>query len=382
MFRSLNLRSIFATGLGILLSFCAVVSTRAQSTSQEYPTPVITNEISGTIKARDVGDGRLTTYFYTFNGSQGDMFINVVTKNFNGDIDIFNAEGLRPMTKMVIYAEANENETGRVIYLRKPEKLILRVEGRTPGDEPATFKIKFAGSFVASAETEREQPKWPEITAANESGIRVNTVGTIIEVIPKATPTPVETVAQIDEREEKVDEAAEAAKPAGEPAEEKKETDEKAEEANRKVEVVVTDNLPPKRDIATPRRTTVRSSRRRTRRPPVAKPAEEKKEETVAEAEKPAVDSPEKKEPGVAEAEKPTAEAKTTTRKSRAAKPKAPDPMANIRFIILLKDGGKIERPMSEVMRFSVDRGILTIIYKNGRIGRHSMLDVAKVTIE
>ncbi len=361
----------------------------AQSTSQEYPTPVSTNEISGTIRARDIGDARVTSYFYTFDGSQGDMFINVVTKNFNGDIDIFNAEGLQPMTKMVIYADVAENETGRVIYLRKPERLILRVEGRTPNDDAASFKIKFAGSFVAVADTGTEQLKLPEIKAGNESGIRVNSVGTILEVIPKATPTPAETVAQIDEREESADEPTEAVKPTGEPAE-KSETDEKAEaaanESDRKVEVVVTDNLPPKKEIITPRRMTARSARRRTRRPPVAndvdKPVDDKKEEVAAEAAKPADESPEKKEEPVNEAVEPAAEIKPTTRRTRTAKPKAPDPMANIRLVIMLKDGGKIERPMSEVMRFSVDRGILTIIYKNGRIGRHSMLDVAKVTIE
>lgn len=346
----------------------------AQSTSQDYPTPVSTNEISGTIKARDIGDARVTTYFYTFDGSQGDMFINVVTKNFNGDIDIFNAEGLRPMTKMVIYAGVAEHETGRVIYFRKPEKLILRVEGRTPNDEAATFRIKFAGSFVAVADTGREQPALPEVKAANESGIRVNSVGTILEVIPKATPTPVETVAQAEPTKED-------APPVPERADnEAKEIEPAASEPERKTEVVVTDNLPPKKEITTPRRAPARrTTRRRSRRPPAVKTAEKPKDEKQDAA---AEDVPSEAKPDAAlEAEKTAAEAKPSTRPSRAAA-KGADPMANIRLVIMLKDGGKIERPMSEVNRFSVDRGILTIIFKNGRIGRHSMLDVARVTIE
>ena len=64
----------------------------AQSTDANFPTNLTTNEIVGTIRARDVGDSRLTSYYYTFDGGQGDMFINVVTRNFAGDIDVFAAE--------------------------------------------------------------------------------------------------------------------------------------------------------------------------------------------------------------------------------------------------------------------------------------------------
>src|SRR5688500_10238111 len=135
-----------------------------QSTSQNFPTPITSNEISGAIKARDVGDSRLTSYFYTFNSNQGDVFINIVTKNLNGDIDVFNAANLNPLTKIVVYADSSQNETGRVIYLRKPEKLILRIQGRTPNDEPAIYTIKFAGSFQpAQAVAESEQSKLPEV---------------------------------------------------------------------------------------------------------------------------------------------------------------------------------------------------------------------------
>src|SRR6266568_8828927 len=111
MLRSWASRSIIIAAFVL----CVVVPGFGQSSNQSYPTPVTTNEVNGIIKARDVGDARVTSYFYTFNGEQGDMFVNVVSKNFNGDIDIFIAEGLRPLSKIVVYADTSENETGRVI---------------------------------------------------------------------------------------------------------------------------------------------------------------------------------------------------------------------------------------------------------------------------
>lgn len=138
--------------LSLVVVLFAAASIFAQSTDQNFPTPVTTNEINGQIRARDVGDPRLTRYYYVFDGGQGDIFVNVVTKNFAGDIDVFTSETLRPMTKMVIYPDAAAtNETGRLIYLRKGERLLLRVEGRSPNDDAAIFRIKFGGSFVAMA---------------------------------------------------------------------------------------------------------------------------------------------------------------------------------------------------------------------------------------
>jgi hypothetical protein len=37
---------------------------------------------------------------------------------------------------------------------------------------------------------------------------------------------------------------------------------------------------------------------------------------------------------------------------------------------------------MNEVLRFSVDKGVLTVISRDGSIGRYSILDVEKVTIQ
>ena len=151
---------------GSLLVFATALSLVAagQSTDQNYPTPITTNEINGTIKARDIGDSRLTRFYYAFDGGQGDIFINVVAKNFSGDIDIFTADTLNPLTKMVFQPDGGLSETGRLVYLRKAARLILRVEGRSPNDDPASFRIKFAGSFVAlKASDGVVEPALPQI---------------------------------------------------------------------------------------------------------------------------------------------------------------------------------------------------------------------------
>src|SRR5688572_6727147 len=113
MFRSVV--KIVVVMLALLASLAV-----AQSTDQSFPSPVTSNELSGQINSRDVGDARLTTYYYIFDAGQGDLFVNFLTRNFTGDIDIFIQEGLRPLSKIVTYADLAETETGRVLYLRKP----------------------------------------------------------------------------------------------------------------------------------------------------------------------------------------------------------------------------------------------------------------------
>src|ERR1041384_8692970 len=80
-----------------ILVGCGGTTAHSQSTDQGFPTAVTDNQLSGMIKARDIGDARLTTYFFTFNARQGDLFINLVTKNLNGSVYIFIADGLRPL---------------------------------------------------------------------------------------------------------------------------------------------------------------------------------------------------------------------------------------------------------------------------------------------
>src|SRR3954465_6888113 len=143
-----SIRSVGAVfwtiAIGFALSLGAGVCF-GQSNDVSFPTALTENEIVGQIKARDIGDPRSTTYYFTFNGRQGDLFVNVVTKNLNGSVDIFSVDGMRPFANILVYADVLQSETGRVLYLRKPEKLILRIQGRSPNDDPADFQIKFAG---------------------------------------------------------------------------------------------------------------------------------------------------------------------------------------------------------------------------------------------
>ena len=56
--------------------------------------------------------------------------------------------------------------------------------------------------------------------------------------------------------------------------------------------------------------------------------------------------------------------------------------MAGINLVIHFKDGSRIDRPMTDVLRFAVERAVLTVISKNGTIGRYNMIDVSRVSIE
>ena len=310
---------IFSLALGVLI---LVAAGCAQSRDQNFPTAIAANEISGTVNARDIGDSRVTSYYYAFQGNQGDVFINVVTKNLTGDIDIFTQDGLKTLTKIIVFADPGLNETGRLIYLRKEEKLLLRIQGRTPNDDPATFKIKFGGSFVAIKGAKEEAAPTIE-PAADKSQTVVNSVGTIVEIKPKSQPLKELPQTAKEAEIKKVEKTAKAA-----------EVKEKSapSTAPKKPEVVIgelSEELP-----KTAKKTNSKS-----------------------------VDPP-----------------KATTKPAREEK--KPDPLASIRLLIQMKDGSVIERPMSEVLKFSVDKGVLTVISKSGSISKFSIFDVEKVTIE
>lgn len=359
----MKIRTWSKISLPVLLILAASVGIFGQSTSQEYPTAIVTNEISGTVKARDIGDSRLTTYYYALNGDQGDLFLNLVTKNFTGDIDVFTVNGLRPMTKIVVYADATEVETGRAIYLRKPEKLILRVQGRTPNDEAATFRLKFAGSFVAAkADDLQAEPEVPRVSTTANGAVRVNSVGTIIPSPPRAVEPVAEKSDAVAEPRPEAEETSKVASP-----------DDTIDAAPKKESrVLVTDALKktePEKGAAR------RSSAPRTR------PAKPPKPETSAKAEPVETISATQPE----KTTEPPSRTLSNNRRSRTPKKMpepVPDPLASISLIIQLKDGNSIEKKMNEVFKFSVDKGVLTVILKDGAISRYPIVDVAKVTIE
>lgn len=282
----------------------------AQSRDVNMPTPIRNDRFDVTIDPRPIGDPRLTTYYFTFGGSQGDVFLNTKATNFNGDVDVFIAGSLRPLAKMVFYADSGEFETGRVIYLRKSENLILRVEGRTPNDTQAKIEIRFAGSFVASTaadapEEVRLTERVPEPVAKAEPSPKPD----VSTPLPRPTPRQTAPVATM-----------------------------------RKPEVVVTETKPPT------------ASKQTSDAAIPAKPVQQ-----------------------------PKSAAKTPAPRTSASKvPIAPpaDPMALLRLVVMFKDGTKIERPMTEVIRFGIENSVLTIVAKNGSIGRYNMASVTSVTVQ
>lgn len=326
---------------GVLYFAFAVTAISAQSASIEFPTPITAAEISGRIAARDIGDSRLTTHYYTFNGTQGDIFISIETANLNGDIDIYYAENLRPLTKISVYSDSTASITQREIYLRKPEKLILRVEGRSTGDDAATYSIKFRGSFQAAVAGSQEQPETPEIKGNTDSDVRVNSVGTIIEIKPKPAPAPKQTVAAIDRRSRTV----RTPKPISTGKNDSRSAEDSEAESNK---AVVTSDLPDE--------TAATTTRVRKGAPP----------KTIA------------RRPKTTAARKPAPPKSAAITKNE----ELTKALENVRLIVSFKDGTQLERPMNEILRVNVDRGILTVIEKGGRIGRYSIIDIAKMAIE
>ncbi|MGI9035023.1 MAG: cell envelope integrity protein TolA [Pyrinomonadaceae bacterium] len=315
----------------------AIISLKAQSTSADFPTPVTTNEISGSIKARDIGDARLTSYYYVFNGAQGDVFINVESNNFNGDIDVFAAEDLRPLSKIRLFADASPTETGRIVYLRQPLELILRVEGRTPDDNPATFRIKFAGSFAAyQGDAENAAPAAPEVKTAEEGAVKVNSVGTIIA---EKKETKASDENQIAEKEQPP-KAAEPEKTAEESKMQKSITENATAENKNE-----SDNEKPAKT-----ETETKSNVVKNKRPPRKSP-------------------------------KPV-KSKSPSETTESEIPPPANPLENVHLIVLMKDGEKIEYPMTEVFRFSLNNNVLTIVLKDGKIERRSILDIQKFSVE
>ena len=327
----------------VLLLAAFTGSAWAQSTDVAWPSPVRTNEVVGTITARDLGDPRLTDHFYAFTGTPGDVLITVDSRNLNGDIDVFTFSGLRPLLKFTVYAGSSSPIT-KSIYLRKQEDLILRVEGRTPNDDDAVYKVRFGGAFepITSgplAEHEDATQLETAVAASVKGGRRVSSVGARIEEprtevaeAPLPEPTPVESS----------EAKAAAAKP------------------------------------------TSRSSR--TRRPAArrTRPAEPAKpEETAAKSkteDKPPAENTENEPKTPAKVRRPT---RRSASARAAAKPTAPQEPEDSgpRLIIETSDGTLVDRYMSTVRRVTVENGQVVVVGKDGKIQRIPLASVVRMTI-
>lgn len=344
--------------LACSLCFCFSAFAAAQSTDQNSPTPITANQISGIIKARDVGDSRMTSYYYLFTGDRGDVFVNVVSSNINGTIDIFTQIGLKPRTKITLFADSPESETGRVVYMRAAEKLILRIQGRTPNDDPGTFQLKFAGSFLAEAPTDEDFDD-PRVAARDNGSVEVNSVGTIISR-PKEKP---ETAKSSDVRTDGdfVKSIEVPLKIAGDSSDRPKNDQQAAvpdEKEGRAAELPIKidpeepveslDDIPAETSIANASsdELTIEISDEKPRRSALV---------TISRV-------PDENE----DAEEPSLEQK----------------LANVQLRIILKGGGTFSRPMNEVLSVNVIKGVLTVVTNDGRIQEFSILEIEKMTIE
>jgi len=312
----------------------AVLAASAQSTNIEFPTPVTSGEISGEIIARDIGDPRLTRYFYLLTGTPGDLFLTVESNNLNGDVDLFTAGTLRPLVKLSMYAGLSTSSTSKSIYLRRRETLILRVEARSANDDPGRYRIRFSGGFEPLAET-TPAPENVEPTVSTSSrdknARRVNSAGARVNEEPPAvasaeleTLSPATTVRDEEEAAASKTEATEPAKPA--PAR-------------------------PTRTTRTGRTRTPRS----TRRTPGT---------TAKKTEPPAATT------------NTTPESSSTTSPARTETPVGP------RLIIETTDGMRVERYMSQVRRMTVEKGLLIVVTNDGKIERRAMSNILRVAIE
>ena len=345
-----NLRKLVLLALAAGTLSIAAQTGFSQSSDQHLPTPVLANEINGKINALDLGDARLTRHFYAFEGTPGDLLVTIDSRNLNGDVDVFTAVSFRPLMKTSLYASTQTPEVTKGIYLRARQILILRIEARTPSDEPGTYRIRFGGTFerfsggIPVAETTNAEA---EETSDKGGANRLSSVGATI-------PRPVTET-----------ETAEL-KPSTETTAEKKEEPETAKKTATET--------PPAR------RTTNRNTRRGTRPAAVkttpAKTTPAKKTEAAkTEAETPKTETSKPAEERLAEIEK-AAESKVEE------KPKAQEVPAGARLIIEEKDGTRIDRPMSSVRRVVIEGNMIVIVLKTGRTERIPMSDVARMAIE
>ncbi len=326
----------------LLTVFASAVA--AQSTDVAWPSPVRTNEVRAAIPARDLGDPRVTDHFYAFTATPGDLLITVDSRNLNGDIDVFTSSGLRPLLKFTVYA-GNSAPITKSLYLRAQQDLILRVEGRTPNDDEATYRLHFGGAFepITSgplAEHEDAAQAATSASASSKGGRRVSSVGARIEEPPSEvveTPQPQPTPNAATEPATKTT----AAK-------------------------TPTRNARTRRPVA-----------RRTR--PVVAP---KADETTATSET-------EKKPTAEGTETPAAGTRAT-RKGRARSPAKPATaevpaqdaeQSGPRLIIETSDGTLVNRSMAGVRRVTVENGQVVVVGMDGKIKRIPLASVVRMTI-
>jgi hypothetical protein len=347
-----------------LCLFCVSRIASGQSTDIGVPAVVSTNEVLGSIAARDIGDPRLTNHYYVFIGTPGDLLITIDSRNLNGDVDVFTLSGLRPLLKLTVYA-SNSSSVTKSMYLRKRERLILRIEGRSPNDDEGTYRLYFGGSFepiineppVAGKLAEHVAPATePTIPGrSGKKGRRVSSVGARIEEPPSA-------------------EVAAAPTPEPSPVE----SPQPAETKTERPKAVATPSEVTKAEVTKAPARTARGRRLPGRRTPAPVPRKEESAKRETESTSPV----EKTE---AEAKPPPARRgssrRNTTARSVAKPPPEPEPESGPRLTIETNDGTLINRYMSSIRRVVIENGQVVVTGKDGKIDRVPLASVVRMSI-
>ena len=360
-------RALFVCASACLLAL-AHGAARAQSGDLGYPTPIFSNEITGRIAPRDIGDPRHTRHYYIFRGTEGDISVTLESAELSGDVDLFTAGTLRPLLKLTIYG--GPTAATKSVYLRREETLVLRVQARAAGEAEGTYRIRLGGSFAPAPAglAEAPAPAVPEASASEPGTRRVTATGARIdEPAPpaaEASAEPTPTPAEGERAEESAPAArreaprsgrrargaanrrrgrAEPAAPA-EPAREGETTERSAEAA---------ETTPPAE--ARPEETTPAPATTRTRRPsPRRNRARPPRRTTPRES----AEQPEDAAP--------------------AATPEAP----GRRLVIVTKDGETLERDMRTVRRVTIENNQIVVVTRDGKVIRHPLSNVARMAIE
>lgn len=354
MRQAITVRTVNGALGSLALCWClAATPASAQSPDITAPTAVRTNEVTGTITARDLGDSRLTVHFFAFTGTPGDLLITVESRNLNGDIDVFTLTGMRPLLKFTVY-DGSSRAITKSIYLRKREDLILRIEARTPNDDEGTYRVSFGGSFEAKVGGPEGVPEsLPQIGATEARS--VETVTPAIKSGKKGR-----RVSSVGARIEEAPSVEVAATPTAEP--------DLAEKPARE--------LPVPRSSS--RGTRVRRPTTRKTRPPVPEATEEPAAEREAENKK--TTKGRVIEPKTTSGRRRPGRRTATAREVEKPAP-PPEPESGPRLVIETSDGTLMSRYMTSVRRVTVENGQVVVVGKDGKVERFLLVNVVRMSV-
>lgn len=359
-----------ATALALQLALLAA-SAFAQSSDPERPTPALTNEITGRIAPRDVGDPRRTRHFYAFGAQQGDLELTVESSNLEGDVDLFTAAALRPLAKVTLFAGLGSGVT-RTVFLRRGESLVLRVQARTPNDAEGSYRIRLGSTFVPAVASAGLETAPDESAAASPSrtttGRRVTSTGARIEeplpeptperaaaAEPEATPEPAPTPARRTTARGRTGTRRGGARAGTAAGRATRDAERPRDETAARTEPSTEPSAAPTPEAAAPPRTSARGSRNtRGRTGAASRSGRQARAEAATDA--------------------------------ATAEPSAPAPtgleLPGTRLVLELREGGRVEREMSAVRRVTVERGQIVILHRSGQIERQPLSNVLRMSIE